>query len=83
MGLFRRRKTQVPPRLVDTEENPVVGGDRMVFWKAKSEEVDDEIYGPVWIANLEGEIIEDTGLWLSFEEAEEFARRRELPLEEV
>ena len=61
----------------------MVGGDRMVFWKAKSEEVDDEIYGPVWIANLEGEIIEDTGLWLSFEEAEEFARRRELPLEEV
>jgi hypothetical protein len=81
VGIFRRRREQQRP--VDTEEDPEVGGDRMVFWKAKSELVDDEIYGPVWIANLEGEIIQDPELWLTWEEAEEFARRRELPLEDV
>ena len=83
MGIFRRRREEEQQRPVDTEEDPEVGGDRMVFWKAKSELVDDEIYGPVWIANLEGEIIEDPELWLTWEEAEEFARRRELPLEDV
>jgi hypothetical protein len=82
MGWFRRRKTEVIPRPLDGEENPEVGGDRMVFWKTK-EQIDDVDYGPVWIANLDGEIIEDTGLWLTWEEAEEFARRRELPLEDV
>jgi hypothetical protein len=54
----------------------------MVFWKTK-EQIDDVDYGPVWIANLDGEIIEDPELWLTWEEAEEFARRRELPLEDV
>lgn len=83
MGWFRRRREQLPPRRVDTEEDPEVGGDRMVFWKAKSELVDNEIYGPVWIANLDGEIIGDPELWLTYEEAEEFARRRGLSLEEV
>ena len=82
MGWFGRRKTNVPPRPLDTEENPEVGGDRMVFWKTK-EQVDDVDYGPVWIANLDGEIIEDPELWVTWEEAEEFARRRELPLEDV
>jgi hypothetical protein len=82
MGVFRRRKAQVPQRPLDTEEDPEVGGDRMVFWKTE-EQIDDVDYGPVWIANLDGEIIEDTGLWLTWEEAEEFARRRELPLEDV
>jgi hypothetical protein len=82
MGWFGRRKTNTPSRPLDTEENPEVGGDRMVFWKTK-EQVDDVDFGPVWIANLEGEIIEDPELWLTWEEAEEFARRRELPLEDV
>lgn len=82
MGWFRRRKVEVPPRPLDIEEDPEVGGDRMVFWKTK-EQIDDVDYGPVWIANLDGEIIEDPELWLTWEEAEEFARRRELPLEDV
>jgi hypothetical protein len=81
MGWFRRR-AEVFPRPLDTEEDPEVGGDRMVFWKTK-EQIDDVDYGPVWIANLDGEIIEDPELWLTWEEAEEFARRRELPLEDV
>jgi hypothetical protein len=82
VGWFRRRKVEVPPRPLDTEEDPEVGGDRMVFWKTK-EQIDDVDYGPVWIANLDGEIIEDPELWLTWEEAEEFARRRGLPLEDV
>ena len=81
MGWFRRR-AQAPPRPLDTEEDPEVGGDRMVFWKTE-EQIDDVDYGPVWIANLDGEIIEDPELWLTWEEAEEFARRRGLPLEDV
>ena len=81
MSWFRRR-AEVPPRPLDTEEDPEVDGDRMVFWKTK-EQVDDVDYGPVWIANLDGEIIEDPELWVTWEEAEEFARRRELPLEDV
>ena len=81
MGIFRRR-SRIPERPLDTEENPEVGGDRMVFWKTK-EQIDDVDYGPVWIANADGEIIEDPELWLTWEEAEEFARRRELPLEDV
>ena len=84
MGWFRRRKPQVPPREVDTEENPEVGGERIVFWKTK-EQIDDLDYGPVWIANANDpdETLEDRGLWLTWEEAEEFARRRGLPLEDV
>ena len=81
MGWFKRR-AEVHPRPLDTEEDPEVGGDRMVFWKTK-EQVDDVDYGPVWIANPDGEIIEDPQLWLTWEEAEEFARRRGLPLEDV
>ena len=47
--------------------------------------MDDTDYGPVWIANANDpdETLEDPGLWLSWEEAEEFARRRQLPLEDV
>lgn len=84
MSWFRRRREQVPPRKVDTEENPVVGGERIVFWKSK-DFVDDIDYGPVWIANANdpNETLEDTELWLTWEEAEEFARRRGLPLEDV
>jgi len=82
MGWFRRRKPEGPQRPVDTEDDPEVGGDRMVFWKFK-EQIDDVDYGPVWIANLDGEILEGPELWLTWEDAEEFARRRGLPLEDV
>ena len=82
MGWFRRHEPEDPPRAVDTEEVPEVGGDRMVFWKFE-EQIDDVDYGPVWIANFDGEILTDPELWLSYAEAEEFARGRELPLEEV
>lgn len=84
MGWFSRRRKQVPPRQVDTEEDPEIGGERIVFWKTK-EQVDDTDYGPVWIANANDpdERLEDPGLWLTWEEAEEFARRRGLPLEDV
>ena len=84
MGWFRRRRPQVPPRQVDTEAHPEIGGERIVFWKTK-EQIDDVDYGPVWIAdaNDPDETLEDPGLWLTWEEAEQFARRRELPLEDV
>jgi hypothetical protein len=64
--------------------DPEVGGDRIVFWKTE-EQVDDTDDGPVWIANANDtdETLEDPGLWLSWEEAEEFARRRQLPPEDV
>jgi len=81
VGWLRRRKEQAQQRAVDSEENPEVGGDRMVVWKTR-EQIDDVDYGPVWIATLDGEILEDPGLWLTYEEAEEFAGRRGLALEE-
>jgi hypothetical protein len=85
MGWFsRRRKTQIPPRALDTEESPEIGGERIVFWKSK-EFVDDTDYGPVWIADAEDPNVrlEEPDLWLTWEEAEEFARRRGLPIEDV
>ena len=55
MRWFRRSR---PPSRPDEPEEPEkpeepieVGGDRIVFWKAKSEEVEGEIYGPIWIAD--------------------------------
>jgi hypothetical protein len=44
--LSRRKKPQAPPRAVDTEESPEIGGERIVFWKSK-EFIDDTDYGPV------------------------------------
>jgi formylglycine-generating enzyme required for sulfatase activity len=84
MRWFSRRREEQPSRPLDTEEAPAVGGERMVFWKTK-EQVDDVDYGPVWIADANDPNVrlEDPGLWLTWEEAEEFARRRELPLEDV
>ena len=84
MGWFRNRREQQPPRPVDTETDPQVGGERIVFWKTK-EQIDDVDYGPIWIAdaNDPDETLEDPELWLTWEEAEEFARRRRLPLEDV
>ena len=83
MRWFRRR-AQVPPRISDAEEDPEVGGDQIVFWKTK-EQTGDVDYGPVRIANANDpdETLEDTQLWLTWEEAQEFARRRGLPLEDV
>ena len=52
MGWFRRRRATTPaPDRNEHTESVDVGGDRLVFWKAKSEEVEGEIYGPVWIAD--------------------------------
>ena len=84
MGWFRRRRHQLPSRPVDEETDPELGGERIVFWKTK-EQIDDVDYGPIWIANANdpNETLEDPELWLTWEEAEEFARRRGLPLEDV
>ena len=48
MRWFRRARRATSGR---DEELIEVRGDRVVFWKAKSEAVEDEIYGPVWIAD--------------------------------
>ena len=84
MGWFRRQRPQLPSRPVDEETDPQLGGERIVFWKTK-EQIDDVDYGPIWIANANdpNETLEDPELWLTWEEAEEFARRRGLPLEDV
>jgi hypothetical protein len=84
--LFRRRSTSEPLPSKELDTAPVeVGGDRMVFWKAKSEEVEGEIYGPVWIAdaNDPNVTLEEHDEWLTWEQAEEFARTRRLPIEDV
>ena len=62
-----------------------VGGDRIVFWKAKSEEVEGEIYGPVWIADASDPdvTLEEHKEWVTWDQAEDFARKRGLPLEDV
>jgi hypothetical protein len=65
-----------PDRIVE------VGSDRAVFWKAK-EQIDGVDYGPVWIADANDPIFDEPEAWLSWEEAEEFARERGLPLEDV
>lgn len=86
MRWLRRRGDSAPSTSQDEpEESLEVGGDRIVFWKAKSEMVDDEIYGPVWIADANDPdvTLEEVDEWLTFEQAEEFARKRHLPLEEV
>ena len=79
------RRTQVASSPDDTVEPIEVGGDRIVFWKAKSEEVEGEIYGPVWIADANDPNItlEETTEWVTWEQAVDFARRRELPIEDV
>jgi len=84
VGWFGRRRKPLPSRDLDTEADPQIGGERIVFWKTK-EQIDDVDYGPVWIANANDpdEMLEDPELWLTWEEAEEFARRRGLPLEDV
>jgi formylglycine-generating enzyme required for sulfatase activity len=84
MRWFRRSRQPAQERPLDTEKTPEIGGERLVFWKTK-EQVDGVDYGPVWIvdANDPNVTLEDPELWLSWEEAEEFARRRGLPLEDV
>jgi hypothetical protein len=77
----RRKRADPPGR--DEPEDLEVGGDRIVFWKAK-EQVDDEDLGPVWIAdaNHPDVTLEEPDLWLGWDGAEEFVRKRGLPLEE-
>ena len=86
MGWFRRRRATTPaPDRNEHTESVDVGGDRLVFWKAKSEEVEGEIYGPVWIASADDPSItlEEPTEWVTWEQAEAFARKRELPIEDV
>jgi hypothetical protein len=86
MRWLRRRGESAPSTGQDEPEAPLeVGGDRIVFWKAKSEMVDDEIYGPVWIADANDPdvTLEEFDEWLTFEQAQEVARKRDLPLDEV
>jgi len=86
MPWFRRRSERAPSHgQVEPAESIEVGGDRIVFWKAKSEMVDDEIYGPVWIAdaNDPNVTLEEHDEWLTWEQAEEFAQKRGLPIEDV
>ena len=86
MRWFSRRRKAAPSvsGSSEPEEAFVVGGDRIVFWKAK-EQVDGENYGPAWIAdaNDPDTPLEEPDLWLSWGQAEEFARKRGLPLEDV
>jgi hypothetical protein len=86
MPWFRRRSEHGSRSQEEPEESMIeVGGDRIVFWKAKSEEVEGEIYGPVWIADANDPDVrlEEHGEWLTYEQAEEFAQKRGLPLEET
>jgi len=74
------------PALNEDQTEPVdIGGDRLVFWKAKSEEVEGEIYGPVWVtdANDIDVTLEEQPEWVTYGQAEDFARKRGLPLEEA
>ena len=84
MRWFRRTKPSAS-RPDEPEEPIEVGGDRIVFWKAKSEEVEGEIYGPVWIADANDPDVrlEEPDEWITWEQAQEFARKRELPFDEV
>ena len=47
--------------------------------------MDAEIYGPVWIADANDPdvTLEEPDEWLTWEQAQEFARKRALPFEEV
>jgi len=85
MRWFRRRSEEASLSRDEPEESIEVGGDRIVFWKAKSEEVKGEIYGPVWIADANDPdvTLEEHDEWLSYEQAEEFAKKRGLTLEET
>jgi len=74
------------PALNEDQTEPVdIGGDRLVFWKAKSEGVEGEIYGPVWIADANNIdlTLEEHPEWVTCGQAEGFARKRGLPLEEA
>ena len=85
MRWFRRRSEEASLSRDEPEESIEVGGDRIVFWKAKSEEVKGEIYGPVWIADANDPdvTLEEHDEWLSYEQAEEFAKKRGLTFEET
>ena len=83
---FRRRARRAASDDTPEPEEPFeIGGDRMVFWKAREGDEDGNVYGPVWIvdANDPDVRLEEPDLWLTWEQAEEFARKRELPLEDV
>jgi hypothetical protein len=85
MRWFRRGSGQESSPAVEGAEEPVeIGDEHIVFWKA-NEQVDGEDFGPVWIAdaNDPNVTLDEPDLWLRWGEAEEFARKRGLPLEDV
>lgn len=79
------RRTRPTSRSEELEEPIEAGGDRIVFWKAKSEEVEGETYGPVWIADANDPDVrlEEPTEWVTWEQAKEFARKRQLSIEDV
>ena len=86
MSWFRRRAERATSdSQAEDEETYEVGGDRIVFWKTKEQDEDGIDYGPVWIADATDPnvTLEEPDLWLTWEQAEEFARKRGLPLEDV
>jgi hypothetical protein len=86
MSWFRRRsKPATSGGQTEAEESYEIGGDRIVFWKSKEQDEDGTDYGPVWIADANDPDVrlEEPDLWLTWEQAEEFARKRGLPLEDV
>jgi hypothetical protein len=85
MRWFHRKRQAARSPLESDEPLEIGVGPRIVFWKAKSELVDDEIYGPVWIADANDPDVrlEEPGPWVTWEQAEELARKRGLPIEDV
>ena len=85
MRWFRRTQVASLPHQDEAVEPIEVGGNRIVFWKAKSEEVEGAIYGPLWIAdaNDPNVTLEEPTEWVTWEQAEEFAQKRALPIEDV
>ena len=58
--------------------------EKMVFWKTRTQE-DGVDYGPVWIvdANDPNRTLETFEKWVTWEEAEQIASERGLPIEDV
>jgi hypothetical protein len=53
------------------------------FWKTR-EQIDGVDHGPVWIADANDRTSDSrTPLWLTWEQAEQFARKRGLTIDDV
>jgi hypothetical protein len=84
MRWFGHRRRAATSDEVAPPEEIELSSDRMVLWKSK-EQVDGEDYGPVWIvdANDPNVTLEEPDEWLSWDEAQQFARARGMRLEDV